>query len=162
MKKKLNVLYILGSGGHTAQMIELSKDLKEKINYFYLIQKDDVLSQKKIIYPDKIIRIKRNADFNENKLNIFLKTIFSFFKAIKIINKNKINVIISCGPGVSIPFFYAGFLLRKKLIFIESWLRLTSKSISGKLIYLIANLFFVQWKENLTNYPKALYRGRFK
>jgi UDP-N-acetylglucosamine:LPS N-acetylglucosamine transferase len=157
-----NVLFILGSGGHTSQMIELSKDLKDKINYFYLIQKDDILSEKKILFKGKIIKVKRNADFNENKFNTFFKTIFSFFKAIKIIKKNKIDVLISCGPGISIPFFYAGKLLGKKLIFIESWSRVTQKSISGKLIYPIADLFFVQWKENLKNYPKALYRGRFK
>lgn len=161
MKKK-DVLYILGSGGHTAQMIELSKDLKQSINYFYLIQEDDVLSEKKILFPGKIIKIKRNAGFNENKLKVYFKTINIFFKALKIIKKNKIDVIISAGPGISIPFFYAGKLLGKKLIFIESWSRVTTKSSSGKLIYPIADLFFVQWKENLKNYPKALYKGRFK
>ena len=162
MKKKLNILYILGSGGHTAQMIELSKDLKEKINYFYLVQEDDVLSKKKIIYKGKIIKVKRNAKFKELKIFSIFRTIFIFFKAIKIIKKNKIDTIISAGPGISIPFFYAGKLLGKKLIFIESWARVISKSISGKLIYPIADIFFVQWKDNLKNYPKALYRGRFK
>jgi UDP-N-acetylglucosamine:LPS N-acetylglucosamine transferase len=161
MKKK-NVLYILGSGGHTAQMIKLSKDLKNKINYIYLIQKDDKLSKNKIIYPGKIIYIARAAGFNTLKLKTYFITIFNFFKAINIIKKNKIDVLISAGPGISIPFFYAGKLLNKKLMFIESWSRVNSKSKSGKLIYPIADLFFVQWKENLKNYPKALYEGRFK
>jgi len=161
MNKK-NVLYILGSGGHTAQMIELSKDLKNKINYFYLIQKDDELSKSKIIYPGKIIYIKRAAEFNSSKFKIYFFTIINFFKSIKIIYQNHINVLISAGPGISIPFFYAGKLLNKKLIFIESWSRVNSKSKSGKLIYPIADLFFVQWKSNLKNYPKALFRGRFK
>jgi len=161
MKKK-NVLYILGSGGHTAQMIALSKDLKNKINYFYLIQKDDKLSKNKIIYPGNIIYVKRAAEFNSSKFKVYFFTIINFFKAITIIKKNKIDVLISAGPGISIPFFYAGKLLNKKLIFIESWSRVNSKSLSGKLIYPIVNLFFVQWKSNLKNYPKSLYRGRFK
>lgn len=160
MKKK--VLYILGSGGHTSQMIELSKDLKNEINYFYLIQEDDSISKNKIIYKGKIIKVKRNAKFKELKIFSIFRTIFLFFKAIKIIKKKKIDILISAGPGISIPFFYAGKLLGKKLIFIESWSRVTSKSISGKLIYPISDLFFVQWEENLKNYPKALYRGRFK
>lgn len=159
---KKNALYILGSGGHTAQMIELSKDLKNSINYFYLIQSDDVISKKKIIYTGKIITVNRNAKFKELKIISFFRTIFIFFKAIKIIKQNNIDMLISAGPGISISLFYAGKLLNKKLIFIESWSRVTSKSISGKLIYPIADLFFVQWKENLKNYPKALYRGRFK
>ena len=158
---KKNVLYILGSGGHTNQMIELSKDLKNKINYFYVIQEDDVLSKKKILYPGKVIKVKRPRMWDESFI-YNLRVIPLFFKALKIIKKNKIDVIISSGPGVSIPFFYAGKLLSKKLIFIESWSRVSTKSISGRFIYPISDLFFVQWKENLKNYPKAIYRGRFR
>jgi len=161
MKKK-KVLFILGSGGHTAQMLELSKDLKNKINYVYLIQKDDELSENKIIYPGKVIYINRAAVLNRLKLYVYIYTIINFFKAIKIIKKNKIDVLISAGPGIAISFFYAGKLLNKKLIFIESWSRVISKSKSGRLIYPITNLFFVQWRDNLQNYPKALYRGRFR
>jgi beta-1,4-N-acetylglucosaminyltransferase len=160
MTKKLNVLYILGSGGHTSQMVLLSKDLKDAFNYIYLIQTDDRLSSKKIIYPGKKIYINRNSGFNENKIVVASKTISLFFKAINIINKNKIDVIISAGPGIAVPFFYAGKLLNKKLIFIESWSRVNSKSITGSLVYPLCDLFFVQWKENFKNYPKALYRGR--
>lgn len=159
-KTKLNVLYILGSGGHTSQMILLSKDLKDAFNYFYIIQNDDSLSSKKIIYPGKKIYVNRNAGFMDSKSFALLKTIPLFFKALKIIKKNKINVVISAGPGISIPFFYAGKVLNKKLIFIESWSRVTTKSLTGKVIYPLCDLFFVQWKENLKNYPKALYRGK--
>jgi len=161
VKKKKNVLYILGSGGHTKQMILLSKDLKESINYFYLIQDDDKLSKNKIIYPGKKIIVPRARKFNESLLNSIFRTINLFFKGLNIISKNKIDVIISCGPGIAIPFCYAGKLLNKKIIFIESWSRVTTKSTTGKLVYPISDLFFVQWKENLKNYPKAKYEGRF-
>lgn len=157
-----NVLYILGSGGHTSQMIELSKDIKDKVNYFYLVHKDDEVSEHKIIYPGKIIKVSRAAGFNTNKILIIFKSIILFFKALFILKKNKIDLFISAGPGISIPFAYASKLLNIKIIFIESWSRVKTKSISGRLIYPISNLFFVQWKDNLKNYPKAIYRGRFK
>jgi UDP-N-acetylglucosamine:LPS N-acetylglucosamine transferase len=160
--KKPNVLYILGSGGHTSQMIELSKQLKDKINYFYIIQKSDKLSKKKIICDGKILEVNRPREIKDSKFSSVFKTIKLFFKAIKIIKNNKIDVIITAGPGIAIPFCYAGKLLCKKIIFIESWSRITTRSISGKLIYPIADLFFVQWKENLMNYPKAKYCGRLK
>lgn len=159
---KPNVLFILGSGGHTAQMIKLSKELKNNINYIYIIQKGDNLSKSKIIYPGKKVFVNRPREINDNKFNYLFKTTKLFFIALKIIKKNKIDAIISAGPGISIPFCYAGKLLNKKIIFIESWSRVTNKSISGKLIYPISDLFFVQWKENLTNYPKAKYCGRLK
>jgi len=46
------------------------------------------------------------------------------------------------------------------VIFIESWARVYSKSDSGKLVYPIADLFFVQWKEMEKVYPHAIYAGR--
>ncbi|HOW29917.1 MAG TPA: PssD/Cps14F family polysaccharide biosynthesis glycosyltransferase [archaeon] len=159
---KPNVLFILGSGGHTAQMIELSKELKKKINYIYIIQKGDTLSKSKIIYPGKIIYVTRPREIQESYIVSFFKTTKLFFKALDIINRNKITSIITAGPGIAIPFCYTGKMLGKKIIFIESWSRVTKKSISGKLIYPISDLFFVQWKENLINYPKAKYCGRLK
>ena len=160
--KKPNVLYILGSGGHTAEMLELSKQIKDNINYFYVIQKSDKLSKNKIKFPGKIIFVERTREINDKKIAYVFKTIKLFFRSISIIKKNKIDVIITAGPGISIPFCYAGKFLNKKIIFIESLARIKTKSISGKLIYPIADLFFVQWKENLTNYPKAKYCGRLK
>jgi len=160
-KNKKNVLYILGSGGHTKQMILLSKELKDRINYFYLIQDDDKLSKNKIICPGKKIIVPRARQFNEPIIYSIFRTIKLFFKSLNIIKKHKIDVIISCGPGIAIPVCYAGKLLNKKVIFIESWSRVTKKSTAGRLIYPISDLFFVQWKENLNNYPKAKYKGRF-
>jgi beta-1,4-N-acetylglucosaminyltransferase len=159
-KNKKNVLYILGSGGHTAEMIILSKDIKDKINYFYLIQEDDELSENKIVYPGKNIFVNRNSGFSDNYFQMFFKTIILFFKAINIIRNNNVQIIISAGPGITVPFFYAGKLLKKKLIFIECFSRVTTKSFTGKLVYPLCNLFFVQWKDNLKNYPEAIYRGR--
>jgi UDP-N-acetylglucosamine:LPS N-acetylglucosamine transferase len=160
VKNKKNVLYILGSGGHTKQMILLSKDLKKSINYFYLIQDDDKLSKNKIIYSGKQIVVSRARKFNEPIFLSIFRIIKLFFKSLKIIKKYKIDLIISCGPGIAIPFCYAGKLLNKKVIFIESWSRVTTKSIAGKLISPISDIFFVQWKDNLKSYPKAIYAGR--
>ena len=141
-------------------MILLSKDLKNSINYFYLIQNDDVLSENKIIYSGKIIKVNRPRMWGESFI-YNLRFIPLFFKSLKILIDNKIDVVISTGPGISIPFFYAGKILGLKLIFIECFSRVKTKTISGRLIYPISNLFFVQWKSNLCNYPKAIYKGRF-
>jgi hypothetical protein len=52
-------------------------------------------------------------------------------------------------------------LFRKRLIFIESWSRVYSKSLSGRLLSPMADLVFVQWSEQLErNYPKATFAGR--
>lgn len=46
--------------------------------------------------------------------------------------------------------------------FIETFANITTKTLSGKLVYPIADLFLVQWEEMLELYPKAKYRGGLK
>ncbi|MEK6909902.1 MAG: polysaccharide biosynthesis protein, partial [Candidatus Aenigmatarchaeota archaeon] len=38
--------------------------------------------------------------------------------------------------------------------------RVRKPSKSGKLVYPIANLFFVQWEDLKSEYPRAVYAGR--
>ena len=54
---------------------------------------------------------------------------------------------------------YLGKLFGSKIIFIETFANSESKTLSGKMIYPIANLFIVQWEEMLNLYPKATYGG---
>jgi UDP-N-acetylglucosamine:LPS N-acetylglucosamine transferase len=90
--------------------------------------------------------------------------LFKHFKAmpgiIKILRKEKPDVVISTGPEIAVPVFYAARLLGIKTIYIESLCRIKDPSITGKLIYPIASVFLVQSKELLNKYgKKAQYWG---
>ena len=50
-------------------------------------------------------------------------------------------------------------VFRKKLIFIESFSKITSPTITGKLLYKHADLFLVQWEDMKKFYPNAKYGG---
>ena len=54
---------------------------------------------------------------------------------------------------------YIGKIFRKKIIFIETFANRNTKSVAGKLVYPIADVFVVQWEEMLKLYPKAQYWG---
>ena len=47
----------------------------------------------------------------------------------------------------------------KKLIYIESFAKITSPNLSGKLLYRFADQFYVQWESMLKIYPKAICLG---
>lgn len=47
----------------------------------------------------------------------------------------------------------------RKIIYIETFANSSSKTLTGKLIYPIANVFIVQWESMLKLYPKAIYGG---
>ena len=87
------------------------------------------------------------------------ETIADFFRALKILMREKPDAVIATGADVTVPVCYAAKLLGKKVIFSESFCRPYSASISGRLVYPIADLFIIQWKELGKFYPKAVYGG---
>lgn len=69
------------------------------------------------------------------------------------------DVVISTGALSTIPMCILAKAFRKKIIFIESFAKISSPTLTGKLIYKFADEFYVQWEEMLNIYPKAIYKG---
>jgi len=46
-----------------------------------------------------------------------------------------------------------------KVIFIETFANMKTRTVAGNLIYKFADLFIVQWESMLEVYPKAVYGG---
>ena len=84
----------------------------------------------------------------------------SIFWAFHILRKERPDVILSTGAEIALPFFYVGKLLGMKTIFIEGLFRVENISRTGRLVYPLADAFFVQWPELLRICgPKARYEG---
>ena len=56
---------------------------------------------------------------------------------------------------------YIGHFFKKKVIFIESFAKITSPTMTGKLVYKKkwANQFYVQWETMKEFYPDAICEG---
>ena len=158
--RKHKLLIVLGSGGHTAQILRLVNLLGKKLKYEYVVLKDDPLSKRKIKIRGKVWEITRPRNYYDPFWKAIFKTIISFFESVKIVLESNACAIITAGPGVAVPLCYVGKLFGKKIIFIESWSRVWNLSRTGKLIYPISDLFFVQWKNLKKKYPKSIYAGR--
>lgn len=85
--------------------------------------------------------------------------IINSVRAIKILLKEKPDLIISSGAAPAVPFFYIGKLLGAKTVFIEVYDRINRDTLSGRLCYKISDLFIVQWEEMKEVYPKAINLG---
>lgn len=60
--------------------------------------------------------------------------------------REKPDVILTTGAAVAIPMCVIGKLFRKKVIYIESFARMTTPNKTGLLIYKFADLFIIQWE----------------
>ena len=95
---------------------------------------------------------RRQKDF----LWRFLKLLIT---ARKIILREKPDVVISTGALISFPFCLFAKLLGAKVVYIETFARVKDRSLTGRLVYPLADLFLVQWESLLEFYPKAIYVG---
>jgi UDP-N-acetylglucosamine:LPS N-acetylglucosamine transferase len=93
------------------------------------------------------------------KIHMLLNMIIVAIQSLKIIIKERPNIIVSTGADVTIPICYLGKFLNVKIFFIESFSRVNDLSPSGKIVYPIADLFLVQWKRLTKKYSKAKYWG---
>ena len=49
-----------------------------------------------------------------------------------------------------------GKIFGSKIIFIESFANMTSKTVTGRIVYLFSDVFIVQWESMKKFYPKAI------
>ena len=92
---------------------------------------------------------------NRNIKNLIKNT----FVALRVLRKEKPDLVISSGAAVAVPFFYIAKLMGKKLIYIEVFDRIDKPTLTGKLVYPIVDEFIVQWDEMKKVYPKAINLG---
>ena len=74
--------------------------------------------------------------------------------AIKILLKERPNLVISSGAAVAVPFFVVGKMLGAKCVYVEVFDRVDKSTLTGRMLNGIADLFVVQWPE-----MKSVYKG---
>ena len=151
MKK---VMFISSVGGHLTQLLELKTIFKD-YNYVLVTEKNDVTKDMNKNYKMEYL-IYGSREYIFKYLFIFM---FNIFKSFYLFFKYRPNVIVTTGTHTAVPMCYIGRLFRKKVIFIESYAKRTSPTLSGRLVYPIASTFIVQWENMLEFYPKAKYFG---
>jgi len=140
-------------GGHLIESLQLLPILRKHEVFFYTVDEYHVrktLKKYRKYFGPRLLR---------NPLQIF-DYIKNIFKSISVLLKEKPYVIISFGAGETIPISVFGKLFGRKLIYIECSAQVYTPSISGKILYPFADLFFVQWRYLLKKYgDDAIYGG---
>ena len=79
--------------------------------------------------------------------------------AMQLIKQEKPDLIISTGAAVAVPFFYIGKMMGAKTVYIEVFDRIDKSTMTGRIVYPIADRFIVEWEEMKKVYPKAINLG---
>ena len=151
-KRTLKICFAASSGGHFDQLMML-RPLMEQHNSFIVTEKT--------AYETNVQGIKMYymVQVNREEISCILELLVNTFKSLRLYFAEKPDVIICTGVLAMIPLCLICKLFGKKLIFIESFAKVTSPTRSGKLLYHFADQFYVQWPQMLEVYPDAIYVG---
>ena len=150
IKKK--ICFAASTGGHFEQLMML-KPLMEKYDSFIITEKTKYSVKKDSI---KTYYLKQ---VNRKELIVPIYIIINFFISLYIFIKEKPDYIITTGVLAIIPMAIIIKLFGKKLIYIESFAKISSPTMTGKFLYKYADRFYVQWEEMKKFYPNAIYIG---
>lgn len=87
------------------------------------------------------------------------KTLAVMGKCMKIVAKEKPDVILSTGAAAGFLVCFWGKLLGAKVIWVDSIANAEKLSMSGRMIRPFADLILSQWPDVAAKYPKVEYAG---
>ncbi len=153
MKK---VMFISSTGGHLTELMQL-KRIFSNYDYHIVTEKTKINLAMKKEYGNRISFLTYGTKHNMITY-AFIFPINCIHSLIKFI-KYRPNVIVTTGAHTAVPMCYIAKLFRRKVIFIETFANIHTKTVSGRLVYPIADVFIVQWKSMLDLYPNATFGG---
>ncbi len=153
---KSRVLFISSTGGHLSEMMNL-KDMFKKYDYYIVTEKTKSNLYLKNKYLNRVFFLVYGT--KHHMISYPFKGLYNCFKSLYLYFKIHPDYIITTGAHTAGPMCLIGKLFGSRIIFIESFANVDTKTITGRLIYPVADLFIVQWKGMLKVYPKAHYNG---
>lgn len=149
MTKK--VCYAASSGGHLEEISMLKELVKEG---------DFVLTEKSPYENvDWCGEVRHVRQINRKEITFIPKFVWLLIVSLVILLRESPEIIVSTGALATFPICFWGKLFGKKVVYIESFARVDNPSMTGKLMYRIADLFIVQWEEMMAVYPGAVLGG---
>src|SRR5574344_1828947 len=154
MKKR--VLFISSCGGHLTELLKLSPCFP-KYNYHLITEYNASTTFMKDKYNDKVNYLVYGT--RHNMLTYPFVLLINCFISLFYFIKYRPKYIVTTGSHTAGPMCCLGKIFGSKIIFIETFANIYTKTVTGRIVYKFADLFVVQWPSMLKIYPKAKYGG---
>ena len=146
----MKVALVCSSGGHLAQLHRLRPWWSRHERLWVTFDTPDALA---LLADEPVVWAHHPTTRN------LPNAIRNLGLAVRILMRERPDVVVSDGAGVAFPFFLVGKLIRAKTVYIEVYDRIDSRTLTGRLCAPITDLFCVQWEEQRRLYPRAKLIG---
>lgn len=148
MAKRLKLCMISSSGGHYEELGMLKK-LGQNHDLFWVTEQTS--------YRDAADYYLLQTDTKD--VYMLVKMLINGFLSVRFWLKERPQIVVTTGTLVAFPACLLAKLLRKKVIFIESFSRIHDGTRAGRILYKVADLFIYQWETLADIYPDGIYGG---
>ena len=155
MKKK-RVLFVSSTGGHLNELLRLNKCF-DNYDYYLVTEKMKTNDYLKDKYKGKVSYLVYGT--KHHMLTYPFVLLINCFICLFIYIKHHPDYIVSTGAHVGGVMCLIGKILGSKIIFIETFANINTKTATGRLVYKFADKFIVQWDSMKDIYPNAIDGG---
>jgi UDP-N-acetylglucosamine:LPS N-acetylglucosamine transferase len=143
------ILLVASPGGHLLQMLALQPSWEGMERKWVTLARPDatyLLAEEDVVFA--------HGPTTRNIPNL----IRNLWLAWRTMRRYDPDVVLSTGAALAVPFFLVGRLRRRRLVYVESLTRVNRLALSGRLVYPLADAFFVQWHNDVGK-RRAVYAG---
>ena len=144
-KKKIGI--VSSCGGHLTE-VRMLISLYSHYEHYYVLNDKAILAKDMENKTYFITHSERDWKFFKN-----------LWEALCILKKEKTDVLISTGAGLIVPFCLISKLFGVKTIYVETFTSIEKPTLTGRIMYYLADYFYYQWDELKSYFPKGEYIG---
>lgn len=144
---KGKICIVSSCGGHLTEVRALGSAY-ERYSHFYVLN-DRVVLPKDMEGRTYFIR------HSERDWLFFV----NLLEAWQILRRERPTLILSTGAGPVVPFALVGKLFKIPIIFMEISAQVIKPSLTGRIMYYLADRFFYQWRTLERYFPKGICGG---
>jgi UDP-N-acetylglucosamine transferase subunit ALG13 len=149
-RKNMRVCLAASAGGHLTQLLKVAQSWSKYESFF--ITTSNTVREKLGEYGNVYIVGECNRQHP-------LRVIAVLMRCLKIVLRERPNVVISTGAAAGCITCFLGWLSGAKIIWLDSITNVDRLSLSGRMVRYIADVFLVQWPELAKKYNNVEYLG---
>jgi hypothetical protein len=146
----MKIALVCSSGGHLAQLHRLEPWWRSHARVWITFDTPDATS---------LLEEERAVWAHHPTTRNLPNAVRNLRLAWQVLRAERPDVVVSDGAGIAVPFFLVAKVLGIRTIFVEVVDRVDSRTLTGRLVYPITDLFVAQLAEQTRLYPRAVAIG---
>ncbi len=151
-ERRYKICFPCSSGGHLAQLHCLDAWWTEHDRFWVTFKKPDAES----------LLADETTYWGYFPTNRSIKNLVrNSFMALRVLAKERPDVIVSNGAGLAVPYFWLGkILFGCRTVYVEVYDRIDSSPLTSRLVQPVLDEMVIQWEDQRVFYPGAVNLGQ--